>query len=158
MTRSLTVPAALLASLALVGCGGDDDESPAPAGMSSPEPPNGQEPRAFNGCSTDAYEDRSADDAERVVQIAVEGLKFTPPCLQIATGQSVRFEGSLASHPLAPGNPDDHEAGSPSSPIVATSSGRSVEFTFDTAGTYPYYCELHSFGAGMGMAGAIYVR
>lgn len=158
MMRSLTFAAALLASLALGGCGSDDGDAPAPEDMNEPQPPSGAEPQAFNGCSADTYEDRSADGAERVVQIAVEGLKFTPPCLQIAAGQSVRFDGSLASHPLAPGNPDDHAAGSPNSPIVATSSGRSVEFTFEAAGTYPYYCELHSFGAGMGMAGAIYVR
>jgi plastocyanin len=159
MTRTLTFAAALLASLALVGCGSDDGGDPTPADMNEPEPPSGDAgPQAFNGCSANSYEDRSADGAERVVQIAVEGLKFTPPCLQIAVGQSVRFDGSLTSHPLAPGNPDDHEAGSPNTPIVRTSSGRSVEFTFAAAGTYPYYCELHAFGAGMGMAGAIYVQ
>jgi plastocyanin len=76
----------------------------------------------------------------------------------IAAGQTVRFEGSLSAHPLAPGNADDEAAGSPNNPITATSSGNSVEFTFDEPGTFAYFCELHSFGAGMGMAGAIHVR
>jgi plastocyanin len=64
----------------------------------------------------------------------------------------------LAAHPLAPGNPDDPRAGSPQNPIEQTSSGNSVEFTFTTPGTYAYYCELHTFGAGSGMAGAVFVR
>jgi plastocyanin len=125
---------------------------------SAGSPSNGDEPATLNGCTADEYADRSAEDAERVVQIAAAGLVFTPPCMTIAAGQTVSFEGSLSAHPLAPGNADDHAAGSPDSPIVATSSGNRVEFTFDTPGTFAYFCELHSFGAGMGMAGAIHVR
>jgi plastocyanin len=121
-------------------------------------PSSGDEPAPLNGCTASEYEDLSAEDAERIVEIAAAGLSFTPPSMIIAAGQTVRFEGSLSAHPLAPGNADDAAAGSPDNPITATSSGNSVEFTFDTAGTFAYFCELHSFGAGMGMAGAIHVR
>jgi plastocyanin len=155
MTRALISAAVAVATLTF-GCGSDDE-----AFTTAPDPmemPNGAEPLALNGCDTDSYVDGSADDAERVVQIGADGLKFTPPCLQIASGQTVTFEGSLTAHPIAPGNPDDAAAGSAKSPIEAVSTGRSVAFTFDSAGTFPYYCELHAFGAGMGMAGAIYVR
>jgi plastocyanin len=149
--------AVLLASTALGGCGSDDKVASTPS--EETETPDGSEqPQIFNGCAASDYEDRSAESAERVIQIAVEGLKFTPPCLEIAQGQAVRFEGSLSAHPLAPGNPDDASAGSANNPITATSSGARVEFSFPRAGTYPYFCELHAFGAGMGMAGAIYVR
>jgi plastocyanin len=155
MTRATNwCGAVLLASAALGGCGNDDPSSE----MQSTTEPNDSAAQALNGCAKDAFEDRSATDAERVVQIAAEGLKFTPPCLEIARGQAVTFEGSLAAHPLAPGNPEDPSAGSPESPIEATSSGRSVAFTFEAAGTFPYFCELHAFGNGMGMAGAVYVR
>lgn len=155
MKRALISAAVAVASLTL-GCGSDDEGS-----MPDPEPrgmPSGNEPLALNGCDTDSYVDGSAEDDERVVQIGAEGLKFTPPCLQIARGQTVTFEGSLTAHPIAPGTPDDAAAGSPENPIEAVSTGRSVAFTFENAGTFPYYCELHAFGAGMGMAGAIHVR
>jgi len=112
----------------------------------------------FNGCVAADYDDQSATDAARVIQIAANGLNFSPRCLSIAAGQTVRFEGSLSAHPLAPGNPDHADAGSADSPIRATSSGSSVEFTFPESGTFPYYCELHSFGNGEGMAGVVHVK
>jgi plastocyanin len=155
MMRTFISAAVAAVSLTL-GCGSADEGS---ATVPDPmETPSGAEPLALNGCDSDAYLDGSPEDAERIVQIGAEGLKFTPPCLQIASGQTVTFEGSLTAHPIAPGNPDDAAAGSPGSPIEAVSTGRSVAFTFDGAGTFPYYCELHAFGAGRGMAGAIYVR
>ncbi len=111
----------------------------------------------LNGCEPSDYEDRSADAADRSVAVGADGLVFTPRCMLIGVGQGVVFEGSLSAHPLAPGNPADPSAGSAKSPIVETSSGSSVSFTFPSAGTFPYYCTMHAFGAGMGMAGAIHV-
>jgi len=158
MIRTLISAAVVLAGLTL-GCGGEDGgDAPSPNLPVPMEVPSGGQPLALNGCDPADYEDGSAEDSDRVVQIGAEGLKFTPPCLRVAVGQTVTFEGSLTAHPIAPGNADDNAAGSPNNPILATSTGRSVAFTFESAGTFPYYCELHSFGAGMGMAGAIYVR
>lgn len=111
----------------------------------------------FNGCTMEDYEDRTADAADRTIAIAGMGLTFTPKCMIVAAGQTVHWEGSLSAHPLAPGNPDDGAAGSSDSPIIATSSGTSVDFVFPDAGTFPYYCQLHSFGAGQGMAGVVHV-
>lgn len=143
----------------LLGCSDDDDDAQRDAGsvedaavdarLAIPE---------FNGCSAEDYVDLSAEDAARVVTIAGAGLTYTPKCLIVAAGQSVRFEGSLAAHPLAPGHPDDPSAGTSENPIEETSSGREASFTFERAGTYPYHCTLHSFGAGQGMAGTIHVR
>ena len=112
----------------------------------------------LNGCTEGAYEDRSAEGDERVIAIAAAGLTFTPKCMVIAAGQRVRWEGSLAAHPLAAGNPDDREAGTAESPIESSATGRSVEFAFEKPGTFPYYCTLHAFGNGRGMAGVIHVR
>lgn len=111
----------------------------------------------FNGCTTPDYVDGSAEGFDRTVLVGDAGLSFTPKCLRIAAGQSVAFDGSFTAHPIAPGNPEDHQAGSPDSPITATTSGSSVTFTFPSAGTFPYYCMLHGFGDGMGMAGVIHV-
>jgi plastocyanin len=112
----------------------------------------------LNGCTETAYENQTAVSDERAILIAASGLTFTPKCMTIEVGQTVHFQGSLAAHPLAPGNPEDPGAGSADNPIQETSSGQAVDFTFATAGTFPYYCELHAFGAGMGMAGVVHVR
>jgi plastocyanin len=168
MVRGTRTPGAglLLASALLGACGGGDDAksppSSPPADTSMAGAPTAGDstdtPVTLNGCDAESYEDHSAESDERVIQIAANGLNFTPKCLLIGVGQGVRFEGSLSSHPLAPGNPDDPNAGSRDSPIVATSSGMSADFTFATAGTFPYFCELHAFGKGAGMAGAVLVR
>jgi hypothetical protein len=39
-------------------------------------------------------------------------------------------------------------------PIPSTSSGTTVAVTFNTNGTYPYYCDIH---ASSGMFGVVYV-
>jgi len=110
-----------------------------------------------NGCTPAMAEDRSGATAERKVQVGAVGLTFTPKCMTIKAGQSVSFEGTLAGHPLAPGNASSATAGSPNNPIMRTATGSSVSFTFPTPGAYPFYCEYHSSGAGKDMAGAIYV-
>jgi len=133
---------------ATVGASSDSGSESSGGGLAIPE---------WNGCTTVDYDDRSADDADRTIAIAQQGLTYTPKCMIVAPGQTVRWEGSLSAHPLASGNANDGAAGSPDNPIVATSTGSSVEFTFPDAGTFPYYCELHSFGDGEGMAGVVHV-
>ena len=113
---------------------------------------------AFNGCSADEYEDRSAPDDERAIAIAQRGLTYTPKCMIVAAGQRVRWEGNLSAHPLAPGHPDDPLAGSAGNPIEPKASGSVAEFAFEAPGTFPYHCTLHAFGAGQGMAGVVHVR
>lgn len=111
---------------------------------------------ALNGCSGADYVDSSAAD-DRTIQIAAEGLTFSPRCMVVSVGQTVTWQGSLSAYPLAPGNPTDAKAGSPNNPIPTVTSDRSVEVTFPIAGTYPYYCQLHSFDSGQGMVGMVYV-
>ena len=147
--------------IAFAGCMGEGDPTDldAPDSGSAAESGRATEPDVtLNGCSSDDYADRTADTAERVIAVAAMGLTYTPRCTTIRTGQRVRWEGSLTAHPLAPGNPRDRGAGSPGNPIAPTSSGREVEFEFPSEGDYPYYCTLHAFGAGEGMAGVIRVR
>jgi len=155
------------AALFALHCGSDEatsDSAPDEAGSAgnggngTVAEPSDDEIPTLNGCAPSDYEDHSVGDDRRVVAIAANGLVFTPKCLLVARGQTVQFEGSLTSHPLAPGNPSDPNAGSSNNPIVKTSTGKSVSFDFSSAGTFPYYCELHAFGEGSGMAGAIHVR
>jgi plastocyanin len=164
-----------LLALATINCSSSDDAG-APPGetpmdAAGPEPDTGTDPdsgttdsgttmdagpapMAVNGCTAAAF----AEAAAPTIFIGRDGLVFTPKCLTVAQGTTVRWEGSLTAHPIAPGNPDNPQAGSPGNPIQPTATGNSVEFTFTAPGTYPYYCELHSFGAGSGMAGAVFVR
>jgi plastocyanin len=156
---------ASLLVLASAACaGGGDSANPAGAGgaggaaAGSGASDAGSALPELNGCSTELYVDRSADSDERVIAIAAMGLTYSPKCLRIAVGQTVRWSGSLTAHPLAPGNPQDAKAGSPDNPVQPTASGQSVEFAFPNAGTYPYFCTLHGFGTGQGMAGSVRVE
>jgi plastocyanin len=115
----------------------------------------------FNGCTSGEYVDLSGPSADRTITIAPGGaLEYGPKCAIIGAGQTVTFTGNLSFHPTAPGNPDDLAAGeyAGTSPIVETTSGTTVDFAFADAGTYPYHCKVHSFGAGEGMAGVIHVK
>ncbi len=131
--------------------GGSPGMEEAAGGASSDQIPD------FNGCTTADYVDGRASGASRTIDVGGMGLVFTPKCLTVAAGQTVRWAGSFSAHPLAPGNPAHADAGSPDNPILITSSGNSVDFAFANAGTYPYHCQLHSFGDGMGMAGVVHV-
>jgi plastocyanin len=165
-THNMTVVVTALAALSALGCGNDTSEhvsfdSTARAGTGSTNraaASSNSVGAEFNGCTTDMYEDLTAASAKRVIAIAREGLTYSPKCMTIAIGQTVRWEGSLSAHPLAPGNPRDAKAGSPKNPIQPTASGSRVEFRFPTKGDYPYYCTVHGFGTGQRMAGTIRVR
>lgn len=140
----------LFASLA--GCG---DESGSDNGVAGP---------ALNGCTTNGYTDRTATTASRTVFFGgggdSPGLGYSPRCMVIAAGQTVRFDGAgtgtFSAHPLLPGPVSGTDAGTlPTNPIVRTDTGTApVDFTFATAGVYPYHCEYHQ----PGMAGVIVVR
>lgn len=138
--------------------GGDDATAGAPPNAAGA--PAAAEPAipTLNGCKDADYVDLSADEDARTILIAAEGLTYSPRCMIVSAAQTVSWQGSLSAHPLAPGNPADAEAGSPDNPIPNVTSGSSVEVTFPAAGTYPYHCQLHSFGSGQGMAGAVHVR
>jgi plastocyanin len=145
--------------LASAACaGGDDSGAAAGSGGEAGASDAGSTLPELNGCTAELYVDRAAASDERVIAIAAMGLTYTPKCLRIAVGQTVRWSGSLTAHPLAPGNPMDAKAGSPDNPVQPTSSGQSVEFAFPNAGTYPYFCTLHGFGTGQGMAGSVHVQ
>lgn len=159
----------VLVSAGLLHCGGND--TPAPNAASGSSGAGGEAPSAtpeggaaeleipaLNGCKAADYVDLSAEDAERTIQIAAEGLTFTPKCMIVSAAQTVAWQGSLSAHPLAPGNPENAKAGSPDNPIPVVTSGSGVEVSFPATGTYPYYCQLHAFGTGQGMVGAVHVR
>jgi plastocyanin len=78
-------------------------------------------------------------------------LAFQPPTVTIKAGDTVKWvNNKLSPHNVVvDGHPDlSHKA-------LAFSPGESFTATFDTAGTYSYYCEPHR---GAGMNGKIIVQ
>jgi plastocyanin len=108
----------------------------------------------FNACTPDKYTDLSTGSAV-IAFGGASGLKYVPPCITIAKGQKVTFNGAFSSHPLAPGIQGNTGAGTAGSPIKSTTTGTTAEFTFDAVGTFPYICTVH---VGSGMAGSIHVK
>jgi len=78
-------------------------------------------------------------------------LAFEPSTVTISAGDTVKF----VNNKLAPHNAvfDGHEELSHAD--LAFAPGESWEETFDTAGTYDYYCEPHR---GAGMVGKVIVE
>ncbi len=78
-------------------------------------------------------------------------LAFEPSTVTISAGDTVKF----INNKLAPHNAvfDGHEELSHAD--LAFAPGESWEETFDTAGTYDYYCEPHR---GAGMVGKVIVQ
>jgi plastocyanin len=84
------------------------------------------------------------------VEVSIKGFAFTPKELTIPVGTTVVWTNSGgANHTVTA---DD---GSFASDTL--SSGESFEFTFNTPGTYPYYCEIHGGPGGEGMSAVITV-
>lgn len=112
----------------------------------------------FHQCTQAMYVDRSGAGDERTITFGVGSnpFSYSPPCMTIAAGQTVRWMGTFTSHPLEHGvSPADMGAGSPNTPIPRLTEGAMVDVVFPTAGTYPYFCQMHHLA---GMTGVIHVR
>jgi plastocyanin len=106
------------------------DAGPVDAGPTGP---------ALNGCVS--YTDRTAAAAVRTVTWDFPVAQTPEHCMIIKVGQTVMFNGNLATHPLA------SNGGDPNSPITNTAN-----ITFPTAGTFGYKCTAHA-----SMVGVVYV-
>jgi plastocyanin len=96
----------------------------------------------LNGCTM--FVDRSANNASRTI---TWGFGPTPKCIEIAQTQTVTWQGDLVTHPLAP------LGGSMPTPIMNTSTGTSVMFTFPNTGFYGFRCTQH-----LGLEGVVHVK
>jgi plastocyanin len=127
--------ALLVALAALSGCGGGTEST-------TDETPTGACEAAVHGCS--AFTDISGSPT-----VTFTSFAYSPRCAQVSAGQTVTFTGDFAFHPI-------QQTCGPVEEIISTASGGSLAVTFETAGTYGYWCTLHNAG-GSGMAGAILV-
>lgn len=111
--------------------------------------------QTVNGCTFDGATDWfDATAAERTITFTC--CQYSPPCVKVEAGDTVKFAGGFLSHPLSPGFTEGGApAADPGSPILATGSGTEATFAFSAPGVDPFYCENHfSFSS---MYGAVFV-
>lgn len=111
----------------------------------------------INGCDNSSFGDASftAPDASRLITFAFDAspMQYQPPCMRIAVGESVTWQGDFAAHPLQPFN------GDPNTPIPTMSIGQvdasltELTVEFPEAGLFGYQCAVHA-----PMIGAIQVQ
>lgn len=109
---------------------------------------------ALASCSgTSATDDNSATDATSSATggegqaVAIDDFAFRPETLTVPAGTTVTWSNEDAtSHTVTAGSGDapDPQAFD----LEVDEQGQTVSFTFDQAGTYAYYCELHPFMTG----------
>lgn len=86
------------------------------------------------------------DAAEsNVVGVTIGQNDFSPQQITVKVGQTVRWTWAGGSHNVVSGSnckqDDAFRSGAPQ-------PGGSFEKKFDTAGTFPYFCEVHCSGGG----------
>ena len=90
--------------------------------------------------------------AAATIPVAVgPGFNFTPATVTVAPGDTVTWT-FFATHTTTSDNPAAAEAWN-----SGVMSSGTFSHTFNTSGTYPYYCSLHSFPGGSFMNGAVTV-
>lgn len=135
-------------SFCVAACASSNPSPGGDAGSSSnapaaPAPANDAgAPEVVNGCTS--FTDMTAGGATIAGPMDAIPAQFTPNCVHVKVGQTVTWNVDLTAHPLGA------SGGTTPSPIQTTSTGTSVTFTFDAAGTYGFHCLAHPtimFGA-----------
>jgi plastocyanin len=90
------------------------------------------------------------------VAVGPGGLVFEPADLEIAVGTTVNFVWESDNHNIVvDAQPDDANwEGTPGSDTKTYDTGYEYSYTFETTGTYDYYCQPH---LSAGMEGSIEV-
>jgi plastocyanin len=94
----------------------------------------------LNGCTDNSFVDVSAgNQSARTVDWDL--AQNFPYCFTISSGQSFVWKTTVnltfANHPLEPAGGDQNN------PIMTTSSGTSVSFTFNNTGNFGFDCQFH---------------
>jgi plastocyanin len=105
--------------------------------------------------STSAAEKEEAASTGAVAgSVAVNGHTFDPPEVHIKAGEAVKWTWVSGRHNVVSGascTPD----GKFTSGTSTDGPPATYEHTFDTPGTYPYFCDPH---CGIGMTGKVVVE
>jgi len=91
------------------------------------------------GCGSDGGGgDVTAPPPDGHTVAATADLTFSPPSLEVKTGEAVTFAFGPVGHNVF----FDTQAGAPAN-IDGTNSNTSIQRTFATPGTYSYSCHIH---------------
>jgi plastocyanin len=139
MKRRFRVIAAAAAavSLGMFACGGDDDGDATAHTCVAKN----------TGCDASTADDLTGSSA-----VALSWSNPHDCCILVASGTAVSWQGSFSAHPLAGGTPGSKDASS--SITGSDQSGDSATVTFSSAGSFPYFCEIHTSS----MAGTVIVQ
>lgn len=150
MTR-LTLIAACIAALSF-GCG-DDGEGTAGTGGSAGAGGAGGSGMMIHGCTEATATDMTGMAAVTITDTSGWAVPHSA-CIVVSAGTVVTWEGNFTAHPLVGGETPTTDDSS-----IVTINGSAdgmvpVDITFDTAGTFPYFCGIHVAT----MTGVIYVQ
>lgn len=86
--------------------------------------------------------------------ISVANNSFTPSTLTVAVGTTVTWSWTATArdHNVSPDGTQPARSGNP------VDGPHTYQFTFNTPGTFPYFCEVHGAPGGFGMAGVVIVQ
>jgi plastocyanin len=127
----------LFAPLVLMACGDGDDTAPgdAAAGAASTSTSTASSLTETPPADVGATSEPASSDAE----ITIERSRFSMDEIRVPVGTTVVWE-NLDGYAHTVTSADD-------APVAFDSSGLAqgdrFEFTFDEAGTYPYFCQIH---------------
>lgn len=137
---------ALLIALVLTACGTAGGEVP-----SSEEPANGGAAASETSDGASASSEDAGGDA-----VTIKAIAYDPESLTVATGTEVTWtnEDANVAHTITSGSPGESAPpGSTDDDVAAETdglfsgevgdAGDTFSFTFDEAGTYAYFCEIH---------------
>lgn len=101
---------------------------------------------SMGGCPSDSGGDGGGDG---VTVVSIRNLAFSPKSVTIKVGETVRWENrDIVVHTVTSGNPGDADAGALFDSGDIAFNGQ-YERTFDTAGTFTYFCIPHQDMAAM---------
>ncbi len=103
---------------------------------------------ACSGAGTTATDTGAAPaPSDGPQRVAIDDFAFSPETLSVPAGTTVTWSNEDAtSHTVTAGSEDEPDP--QAFDLEVDEQGQTVAFTFEDAGTYAYYCELHPFMTG----------
>ena len=153
--RTLLRRAAPLAAVVLAGCSGSSDGGGGTTTDTTDEPTTAGTDTATTATTTAATESpttqpttTTAEAAQSSVTVTVGpggDLRFDPETFRLAAGGTVTWEWDSSGHNVRPSSqPDGADwSGTAGGDARTYSAGHSYEYTFETTGSYEYYCSPH---------------